>query len=149
VVSRLKIGAVTTASADGRALTITLAGHGLADGAFVWLKIGANAVGNSYRVTRLTANTFRADVAGVTTVVTKPVVGNTVKVAFYGSKTAANELAGTGSIDFEGNQHGIAVALPTVGASTSTGTGSGTGTSTGGVTTGRPVVRPVSRPAGR
>jgi hypothetical protein len=149
VVSRLKIGAVTTASADGRALTITLAGHGLADGAFVWLKIGANAVGNSYRVTRLTANTFRADVAGVTTVVTKPVVGNTVKVAFYGSKTAANELAGTGSIDFEGNQHGIAVALPSVGASTSTGTGSGTGTSTGGVTTGRPVVRPVSRPAGR
>jgi hypothetical protein len=149
VVSRLKIGSVTTASADGRALTITLAGHGLADGAFVWLKIGANAVGNSYRVTPLTANTFRADVAGVTTVVTKPVVGNTVKVAFYGSKTAANELAGTGSIDFEGNQHGIAVALPTVGASTSTGTGSGTGTSTGGVTTGRPVVRPVSRPAGR
>lgn len=144
IVDRLKTGSVTEVSADGRLITVSLADHGLADGAFVWLKIGSNSVGNSYRVTRLSANTFKGELAGVTTVTTKPQVSNAVNVSLYGATKRSAELAGTGSVDFEGNQHGLAVAFLSVGtgaASPSTGTGAG-----GGVTTGRPIIRPVVRP---
>ena len=148
LVDKLLTGSVTAASADGRVLTISLANHGLSDGMFVWLKIGTNAVGNSYRVARLGQNTFTAELAGVATVVIKPAVGNMVKVSVYGSKTTSSQLAGTGGVDFEGNQHGLAVALPSVGAG-NTATAGGSGKTTGGVSTRRPVLKPVARPVRR
>lgn len=149
LVNQVRTGSVKTASTDGRLLTITLTNHGLSDGNFVWLKIGANTVGNSYRVlSRTNVNTFTAALAGVASVLPKPEIDNAVAVQVYGVKTESGQLAGTEGVDFEGNQHGLQVAPPTVGTGTSPTTGN-SGKPTGGVSAGRPIVKPVRRPVRR
>ena len=144
VADRTLTGSVTNATGT---LEISLAGHGLSTGAVVWLKIGANTKGNAYRITWKDENTFTATMLGVANSTAKPAISDRVTVSVYGSKARAIELANTGSVDFEGNQHGLAVALPvTPGSTPQTPAGSG---GSGGVAAGRPVLRPVSRPFGR
>jgi len=144
VVDSVAYGAVALV-VDSRTLQVTLNNHGLVTGAFIWMKIGANATGSAYRVTRLDANTISVQLATTASGTVRPSVGDSVTVSRYGSKTRAAQLAFTGSIDYEGNQHGTPATLPLVaGAPVPVGGGGA-----GGVAAGRPIVRPITRPRQR
>jgi len=142
IVDAVASGTVTEVTTpDSKKLKLGVTSHGLGTGAYVWVKIGSNVTGAAYRITRVDNNTIIAE--WVFGSVKPTAVGDAVSISLYGTKNRAAQLASTGSIDFEGNQHGAQVGLPLASS------GVGTGGSSGGVSAGRPTVRPIPRPPQR